>query len=381
MPIVYASRNLAQHLRRGHPWIYRSRVNGTPDVPSGTWVQVRCADWTGYGLWDAKSPIAVRVFSPKRLPDADWVTERVRQAWTLRKPVRGADNSAYRWLYGEGDGVPGVVVDLYGHYAVIQTYAESLDALLDWIVSGLVSCAELKGILLRGDDVRVLWGRQPPRDLIVEENGLRFYVDLYAGQKTGLYLDHREHRSYLQQWCTGKRILNCFAYTGAFTLYAVRGGASEVVSVDIASPAASQIERNLRLNGFDPGPHPTIVADCFELLDQYAAEGRRFDVVILDPPALARSKKSYGAAMKAYTRLNQSAIACLPEGGLLATASCTAQVSVDDFRGILADAAAQAQRRLLILHQAGQAIDHPVPAHFPEGRYLKFVLATPRDLA
>jgi 23S rRNA (cytosine1962-C5)-methyltransferase len=350
-------------------------------VPSGTWVQVRCADWTGYGLWDAKSPIAVRVFSPIHLPDAEWVSDRIRQAWMLRAPLRRAGNSAYRWLYGEGDGVPGVVVDLYGHYAVIQTYAESLDVLLDWVASGLMSCAELRGILVRGDDVRVLWGRQPPRDLIVEESGLCFYVDLYAGQKTGLYLDHREHRRYLQQWCEGKRILNCFAYTGAFTLYAVRGGASEVTSVDIASPAASQIERNLRLNGFDPSSHSTIVADCFELLEQYAAEGRRFDMVILDPPALARSRKSYGAAVRAYTRLNRAAIACLPEGGLLATASCTAQVSVDDFRSILADAAAQAQRRLLILHQAGQAIDHPVPAHFPEGRYLKFVLATPRDLA
>jgi 23S rRNA (cytosine1962-C5)-methyltransferase len=381
LPIVYASRALAQHLRRGHPWIYRNRLSGTPELASGTWVQVRCAEWTGYGLWDAKSPIAVRVFSSRHVPDADWVLQQVRQAWVLREPLRAAGNSAYRWLYGEGDGVPGVVVDLYGHYAVIQTYAESLDVLLDGIVSGLLACTGLKGVLLRGDDVRLVWGRLPPRDLIVEENGLRFYVDLHAGQKTGLYLDHREHRSYVEQWCAGKRVLNCFAYTGAFALYAARGGASEVVSVDIAAPAAAQVERNLRLNGFDPTPHPTIVADCFELLDRYASEGRQFDMVILDPPALARSRKSYEAAVRAYTHLNQAAVACLPEGGLLATASCTAQVSVDDFRSILADAAARAQKRLLILHQAGQAIDHPVAAHFPEGRYLKFVLATPRDVA
>jgi 23S rRNA (cytosine1962-C5)-methyltransferase len=370
-----------QHLRRGHPWIYRNRLSDAPDLPSGTWVQVRCAKFAGYGLWDAKSAIAVRLFSPLRLPDAEWVSQRIQQAWVLRKPLRTVGTSAYRWLYGEGDGIPGVVVDLYGHYAVVQTYAESVQAILDWVVSGLLSCAKLKGILFRGEDARLLWGRRPPRDLIVEENGLRFYVDLFAGQKTGLYLDHREHRSYLEQWCTGKRVLNCFAYTGAFALYAVRGGASEVVSVDAASPAAGEVRRNLELNGFDPGPHPTVVADCFELLEQYAARGRQFDVVILDPPALARSRKSYEAAVHAYTRLNQAAIECLPADGLLATASCTAQVSVGVFRSILADAAARAQRRLLIVHQAGQAIDHPVPAHFPEGRYLKFVLAVVRNLA
>ncbi|HUT21755.1 MAG TPA: class I SAM-dependent rRNA methyltransferase [Anaerolineae bacterium] len=370
-----------QHLRRGHPWIYRNRLSDAPDLPSGTWVQVRCARFTGYGLWDAKSPIAVRVFSPLRLPDAEWVSQQVQQAWALREPLRTVGTSAYRWLYGEGDGVPGVVVDLYGHYAVVQTYAESVEAILDWVVGGLRSCAELKGILFRGEDVHLLWGRRPPRDLIVEENGLRFYVDLFAGQKTGLYLDHREHRSYLEQWCAGKCVLNCFAYTGAFAVYAVRGGASEVVSVDAASPAVGEVRRNLELNGFDPEPHPTVVADCFELLEQYAAQGRQFDVVILDPPALARSRKSYEAAVHAYTRLNQAAIGCLPAGGLLATASCTAQVSVDVFRSILADAAARAQRRLFIVHQAGQAIDHPVPAHFPEGRYLKFVLAVVRNLA
>jgi 23S rRNA (cytosine1962-C5)-methyltransferase len=284
-------------------------------------------------------------------------------------------------VYGEGDGIPGVVVDLYGHYAVIQTYAESVVAVLDWVVEGLQSSADLRGVLHRDEGVRLLWGREPPRGLIVEESGLRFSVDLYSGQKTGLYLDHREHRRYLEAWCAGLRVLNCFAYTGAFTLYAVRGGASQVVSVDVAAPAVGEIPHNLELNGFDPDAHPTLVADCFELLQQYASEGRQFGMIILDPPALARSRRSYGAAVHAYTRLNRAAIECLPEGGLLASASCTAYVSVDEFRNVLADAAARAGKRLTIVHQAGQAIDHPVPAHFPEGRYLKFVLAVARNLA
>jgi 23S rRNA (cytosine1962-C5)-methyltransferase len=225
-----------------------------------------------------------------------------------------------------------------------------------------------------------LWGRKPPRDLIVEENGLRLYVDLLAGQKTGLYLDHRENRRYLEAWCGGKRVLNCFAYTGAFSLYALRGGAAQVTGVDIAPQAAGEAARNLQLNGFDVDVNSFIVADCFELLQQYATQERRFDMVILDPPSLARAKKSRHAATRAYVRLNQSAMRCLPPGGLLATASCTSQVSPQAFREALGEAAARAGRRLLILHEAGQAIDHPVPAHFNEGRYLKFILGRVQEI-
>ena len=226
-----------------------------------------------------------------------------------------------------------------------------------------------------------MWGRPPPCEAIVEENGLRLGVDLAVGQKTGLYLDHRDNRRYLEGWCRGKRVLNCFAYTGAFSAYALRGGAADVVSVDIAAQAVAQIERNLELNALAADRHTSVVADCFELLPQYAAQGRRFDLVILDPPSLAHARKSRHAALRAYLRLNRAAIRCLPSDGLLATASCTSQVEPDAFREVLADAAAQAGRRLLILHEAGHALDHPVPAHFPEGRYLKFVFGRIRALA
>jgi 23S rRNA (cytosine1962-C5)-methyltransferase len=321
-------------------------------------------------------------------------------AWNVREPLRQQGTTAYRWLYGEGDGVPGLVVDLYGSYAVIETYADSLSTVIDGVVEGLRACTRLKGVLLRprrrpgqsagsardqgGDpstgQVRVLWGRKPPRDLVVAENGLRMYVDLVAGQKTGLYLDQRDNRRTLEAWCGSKRVLNCFAYTGAFSLYAIRGGAVQVTGVDIAPQVAGEAARNLRLNAFDADAHPFVVADCFELLQQYAAEERRFDLIILDPPSLARAKKSRHAALRAYVRLNQAAMRCLSLGGLLATASCTSQVSPHAFREALGDAAARAGRRLLILHEAGQAIDHPVPAHFGEGRYLKFVLGQVQEI-
>jgi 23S rRNA (cytosine1962-C5)-methyltransferase len=371
---------LGRHLRHGHPWIYRDRLPKAPHLPSGTWVEVRCGKFIGYGLWDERSPIAVRLFSQRGVPDAAWVANQVRGAWEMRAPLRRTgDTTAYRWLYGEGDGVPGMVVDLYGNYAVIETYADSVGHLLDWIVEGLRACTKLRGILLRGETTGILWGRIPPRDLVIVENGLRFYADLLAGQKTGLFLDHRDNRMYLEPWCTGKRVLNCFAYTGAFTLYAVRGGAAEVTSVDIGSHTADATRRNLALNGFDVDAHPTIVADCFDLLAGYASRGEVFDLIILDPPSLARAKKNRHAALRAYRRLNQAAIQCLSPGGLLATASCTSQVSPEAFRGVLGEAAARAQKRLLVMHETGHALDHPVPAHFSEGRYLKFILGMVRD--
>jgi 23S rRNA (cytosine1962-C5)-methyltransferase len=380
IPTIYPPRELSKRLLQGHPWVYRDRLSSDPELSSGTWVRVRCGRYEGFGLWDASSPIAIRVFSRAGVPDAAWMIERIRQAWEMREPLREAGTSAYRWLYGEGDGVPGIVVDLYNDYAVVEMYAEALEGVLDWVRAGLLACTKLKGILLRGDRVSSLWGRRPSGELVVSENGLRMYVDLAAGQKTGLYLDHRENRQYLEQWCAGKRVLNCFAYTGAFSLYAVRGGAVEVTGVDIAPPLAYEHGRNLELNGFDPDAHPFVVADCFELLQEYADRGERYDLVIVDPPSLARAKKSRFAAQRAYVHLNQAAMRCTTPGGLLATASCTSQVNPSMFREALGDAATRAGRRFLMLHEAGQAIDHPVPAHFNEGRYLKFVLGRVAEL-
>jgi 23S rRNA (cytosine1962-C5)-methyltransferase len=351
LPTIYLPTELNKPLQRGHPWVYRDQVPNAPRLASGTWVRVQCGKFQAYGLWDAGSPIAVRIFSRQGVPDARWTEQRILEAWEGREPLRREGTTAYRWLYGEGDGIPGVVVDLYNDYAVTQTYADSLDALLPWVVEGLKACTRLKGILLRQAKegaVQALWGRMPQRAMIVEEHGLRMRVNVFEGQKTGLFLDHRANRQYLEPWCAGKRVLNCFAYTGAFALYAIRGGAKQVISADIVPQAAEETRRNLEINGFDPDEHPFVVADCFELLEEYASRGDWF--------------------------LNQAAMRCLPPGGLLATASCTSQVSPQAFCQMLADAAAQARRRLLILHEAGQAIDHPVPAHFPEGRYLKFVV-------
>jgi 23S rRNA (cytosine1962-C5)-methyltransferase len=244
------------------------------------------------------------------------------------------------------------------------------------VADALHAHTPLEGILWRParGEPAPLWGRPPPHDLIVEEHGLLFYADLYAGQKTGLYFDQRDNRHTLAPWCQGRTVLDCFCYTGAFSVYALRAEATSITACDTAAGAIEAAQRNLRLNGLDDVQPTFLVADCFQLLEKLAAEGRRFDVVILDPPSFARDRASRRAAERAYVRLNRLALACVEPGGLLASASCTSQVSPQSFRQAVAEAARKANTRLQILHDAGQAVDHPVPPHFPEARYLKFLV-------
>ncbi len=397
---------LKTRLGQGHPWVYRNQLGESPalNLPTGSWVQIRCGNFTAFGRWDNAGPIAIRLFSSRQLPDYEWLRTRVALAWENRASLRerpAADRTgAYRLLFGEGDGLPGLTVDLYGQYAVIATYSAGVEGLTDWLVQALqkVVTPPLKGILQRSgktpeaseDDLagrdlddgklRARWGRLPPRELIVEEYGLKFQANLYEGQKTGLFLDHRENRRFIQDWAAGRRVLNCFSYTGAFSVYAARGGATEIVSCDVAPQASAAALENFRLNGFDPAQFEFLTEDCFELLTRYRQQNRRFDLIILDPPTFAHSKKQLYSALRGYARLNQLALSLIEPGGLLASASCTSYVSPEMFRDMLAQAAASSGKRLQILHDAGQPLDHPVPAHFLEGRYLKFMLGRVQSL-
>lgn len=392
IPEITIDPTLRARLQQGHPWVYRNHVSGGERLRSGQWVRVRCGGWAAFGLWDARSPIAVRVFSRQAAPDAAWIAERVWEAWDLRGHIRDAApaTSAYRWLYGEGDGLPGLVADRYGDYAVIHTYAESVQAIAPLVANALRTIDPgLRGVALhqrpQDDDeegqveaapgLRPLWGELPPEDLVIQEHGLFFKADLWRGQKTGLFLDQRENRRTVEALAGGLSVLNCFAYTGGFSLYALRGGAAEVTSVDVGRGLDEAAAENLALNGLDLRRHQFITEDCFGLLDAYVKAGRRFQMVILDPPSFARTKGNAHAALRAYVRLNALAMRCVEPGGLLVTSSCTSQVGPEPFRAMLADAATAAQRRAQIIHEAGQPADHPVPAAFPEGRYLKFIVA------
>ncbi|GIW02992.1 class I SAM-dependent rRNA methyltransferase [Roseiflexus sp.] len=389
---IVVSSLLRERLAQGHPWVYRNHVPSHVRLPSGAWVIVRCGAWRGYALWDAEGPIALRIFSTRTVPDIAWLRERLTAAWNLRAPLRAAGITAYRWVFGEGDGVPGIVVDRYNDIAVLQASSAGTLTLIEDVATAILKvdptvrrvalrmATESRSAIDEGDEgdgdarLRSLYGESPPREIVVVEHGIRFAVALHTAQKTGLFLDQRENRRFVEGLAAGRTVLNCFAYTGGFSLYALRGGARQVVSVDVGKGLASATARNLALNRLDDGRHRFETADCFELLEQYAAAGQRFDLVILDPPSFARRKESRYAAQRAYVRLNALGMRCVKPGGLLATASCTTQVGPEAFREALASAGALAERRLRIIHEAGQPLDHPVPAHFPEGRYLKFVV-------
>lgn len=361
-------------LASGHPWIYRDHL-GRHDLSSGEWVRLEAGGSAAYGLYDSAGQIGVRIFRREGVPDRAFWRRRVAEALALRTDFEARGTDAYRLIYGEGDGLPGLVIDRYGRWAVVKTYAGSVDTIVPEVVAALTRELGLRGVVQRrGDELRTLWGSPPPGEITVRENGLQFLANLQRGQKTGLFLDQRDNRATVRDLAAGKRVLNLFSYSGAFGIYALAGGAEHVTEVDSAESALADAERNAHANGFAPERHEAVAADVGSFLKEARAQGRSFDLIVLDPPSLARSKEKRRAAQRAYRKLNAGALQVLAPGGFLASASCTARVTPEMFRDALREAAAEAGVRAQIVHEAGQPRDHPVPLHFPEGRYLKFVV-------
>ncbi|HEX4475757.1 MAG TPA: class I SAM-dependent rRNA methyltransferase [Polyangiaceae bacterium] len=381
IPVVELSKSLARSLYAGHPWVYREHVPPHFSAPRGSWVKIQSGRFTAFALFDPESALALRIYSRTRVPDAEWIAERVRAALRLRELMGvTAHASAYRWIAGEGDGLGGLTVDRYGAYAVVGVDGEALESLVPWLVEALRKSAPLLGVLRRRrgaahDKIEALWGRAPPRDLVVEEHGLRFRANLYEGQKTGLFLDQRDNRRFVETVSTDKRVLNLFGYTGAFSVYAARGGATSVTTVDVAEDAIADARENFGLNGFDADAHDFNAADVFDYLKEAGARSASFDVVVSDPPSFARSRAQRERAVEAYTRLHSAALSVVAAGGLYCASSCTTQIGVDAFRATLASGASKIGHSLQIVHDAGHAADHPVLAGHPEGRYLKFIVA------
>jgi len=372
---------LEARLDAGHPWIYRDHVPARFSAEPGTFVAVECGSFSGFAVWDPDSPIALRVLSRREKPDAAWVAARVDEAWRLRQALLPPRTDAFRLLFGEGDGLPGIVVDVYAGFAILVSYSPALARVAAWVAEALARRPEIRGVCQRvtrrkdrASELRPISGEAPPELLFIEEHGLRYEVDLEAGQKTGLFLDHRENRRYLRGLAAGRSVLNLFAYTGAFSVSCAAGGATRVTSVDIAAPAIAAAERNFAHNQLPAGVHEGVDADVFEFLARAKAEGRRWDLVIADPPSFASSRAELFGALRAYKKLHAAALSVLAEGGLYAGASCTAQVSPDAFRQTLAEGAARVGQRLTVVHEVAHAPDHPYAAGHLEGRYLKFVL-------
>ncbi len=374
-------------LLRRHPWVFSGAIAKAKGNPAAG-DTVAIADNNGRFLaWAAYSPasrIRARVWSWKEsdLIGPGFLRERVRAAVARRAPWVSADTDAYRLVFAEADGVPGVVADRYGDTVVAQFLSAGAEAWREAIADALLETSgaarlyersdaevrRLEGLLPR---VGTLSGDEPPDRLRIAENGLGFWVDVRRGHKTGFYLDQRENRAWVGAHAAGKRILNAFAYTGGFAVYALAGGAAEVVSVDTSAEALALAQENIALNGLPAAKAAFVQDDVFHLLRKYHSEGQKFDMVILDPPKFAPTAAQVKRAARGYKDINRLAFHLLPPGGLLVTFSCSGGLDAALFQKIVADAAVDAGVEARIVARLAQGPDHPVALNYPESAYLK----------
>ena len=385
MKQVYLKRGKEDSLLRFHPWVFSGAIQRADDgIEEGEVVRVLTSngDFIAIGHYQIGS-IAVRVLSFHDVAiDADFWASRLTSALRMRQAIGIADNpnnNTYRLVHGEGDLLPGLVIDVYGKTAVMQAHsvgmhvsridiAEQLMKVMDSRLENVYYKSETtlpyKADL--GQENGFIYGGSDDNTAI--ENGLMFYVDWLRGQKTGFFVDQRENRSLLERFAKGKRVLNMFCYTGGFSFYAMRGGAKLVHSVDSSAKAIELTNRNVQLNFPGDHRHQAFCEDAFKYLEQ---AGDQYDLIILDPPAFAKHRGALHNALKGYTRLNMKAFQKIQSGGILFTFSCSQVVSKDHFRNAVFTAAAQAGRKVRILHQLHQPADHPINIYHPEGEYLK----------
>jgi len=375
-------------VRRHHPWIFSgaiARIEGEPE--DGDIVDVWSAEreWLARGYLNRRSQIVVRLLTwnqDEEIDDAFWA-RRIERALAARSRLRlDAVTNAYRLIYAESDWLPGLIVDRYGDFLVMQSLTLGIERRKELLVRLLAEYCRPIGIYERSDlDVRekegippvtgTLWGEEPPERLLIEEHGHRFRVDIRHGQKTGFYLDQRENRRRAAAYLEHARVLNAFAYTGAFAIYALAAGAEHVVNLDTSAEALAEAAAHLSLNGIPANRAEQVEGDAFRTLRQFRAAGRRFDAVILDPPKFAYSQAHLERAARGYKDINLQALHLIEPGGILITFSCSGLVSLDLFRKIVFAAAEDAGREVQILERLGHPPDHPIRLSFPEGEYLK----------
>ena len=376
-----------------HPWLFSgaiARVVGQPTP--GDLVQVQSNDgrFLATAYYNPYSQIRGRIVSwveGETIDDLFW-QQRLRQAIDGRRALAlEPATTAYRLVNAEADGLPGLIVDKYDDFLVIQCLTLGIDCRKEMLITQLVDLLQPAGIIERSDVsirkkeglpplVAHAWGQEPPETLIVLENGHQFHVRLHDGHKTGLYLDQRANRMVVCQphFVKGKTVLNTFAYTGGFAIYAAANGAQAITNVDSSVTILEQAETNIILNGSTQNQHEYIAGDAFEVLRYYRDNGRLFDLIILDPPKFAHSQRDINRASRGYKDLNWLALRLLQPGGILATFSCSGLISAELFQKIVFGATVDAQRHTQIIQKLGQAPDHPIALTFPESAYLKGLL-------
>lgn len=381
-PVITLKPERDKPLRNFHPWVFLGAIEAFPEFQNGSILRVvnSASEFLGYGYFNKGQSIVGRMISFREGDPVEAIKEHIQTAVDSRAVFKDSETNAYRLINGEGDSVPGLIVDRYDDVLVVQINTLGIEVLKTSIVSHLVNLTGITNIFEKSNsptrrkeglpDVAGWFRGTHSNSFTVLENGLKFEVDLGHAQKTGLFLDQREMRSLVKKYAPDKAVLNCFGYTGGFTVAALAGGARKADTVDIDEHAAAGTIANLGLNNFNHADTEVFTDDVFEFLQNKTTEDT-YDFIILDPPAFAKRSSDIANATRGYRELNRLALEKLPKGGLLLTSSCSAHVDTQLFQSIIFQAAKQARREVKILSRHILAADHPVNLYFPEGDYLK----------
>lgn len=377
----------------GHPWIFSQGLTAPPaafKIKNGDIVDIFSSEGKRFlarGYYNGNSQIAVRIFTrdPDEKIDEQFFEEKFRALLKIRERfIDTKKTNAFRVVFGESDGIPGLIIDKYNRVFVIQIHTLGMDCLRDKVVAAMKRVFNPETIFEKSDlgvriqeglkdkPVQLLYGKKLPEEIEILENGIKFLVNIKDGQKTGFFLDQRENRASLQKYVTGKRVLNCFCYTAGFSVYSALAGARETINIDVSGPALETAKRNFTINNLPLKNHKFLDKDVFDNLSDFEKKGEKFDVIILDPPAFVKNQKSLKQGLSGYLFINEHALNLLPTGGILVSSSCSAHVTDEMFTRMLAQAASRAHCVLKTLEIKHQPIDHPFNPHFPEGKYLKF---------
>ena len=392
-PPLYLRKNSERTVRNGHPWIFSGAVERRPkDADTGDIVDVFDSHerFVCRGFYNKRSLIRVRSLTQNASSAIDqaFFEQRIAEAAEFRRGTGlSTVTNAMRLVHGESDGLPGLIVDDYAGYLVVQFHTAGMEKQRQTVLAALDTALCPMSIFERSDvgtrraeglkdrPTGLLAGAKPPEFVEIEEHGVRLHADLYRGQKTGFFLDQRDNRFLLQRLANGKRVLNLFSYSSGFSAHALKGGASHTIDVDVSSRVMHSARRNLEANRLDESRTDLLVADVFPFVEELADRGPRYDIVVVDPPSLLRKHSQFKQAMGVYTKLNRNAFRLVADGGLLVTASCSARVSQEDFFQIVRRASAGARVRTRMLAYNQHSADHPVDPAFPDGRYLKCIFA------
>lgn len=376
-------------IEQKHPWVFESSIYRTKGEGSFCEIENFEGKKLGWGIYSSKSQIKCRIleFRPYEKGREKIIGEKVREAITLRRMLLQGETDVFRLINSEGDLLPGVTVDIYGDVVVASTTVEGWEKTKEeflyphikkqWPSPHFFEKNNVDGRFqekLTLEDKWILGKVEMP--IMVKENGLKFYVDIEKGQKTGFFLDQRENRKLIKKISNGAEVLNAFSYTGSFSVYALKGGARSVQNVDTSLPALKLSEENHILNGFSKDVAININEDCFEYLRHLVKKGSKFDIIILDPPALCKNKSQIENAIKAYKDLNIQAMKLLRPQGFLLTCCCSSHISHQIFSQIIFEAAKDSRLNLRVLYKKGASFDHPINIYCPESEYLKAYLCT-----